>query len=156
MVRPASSSARSPRRVKTRGRYREAFMEVSAIRRSPRRAGTGNRGFTSSSRARPTIGAMPLQDLPTLRCPCGLRLAVPAEGTPGSHVEAGCECGRRLDLQRAERSWVPVGEIFAEGSVPVEGFSRGLRLERDAQRFWFPLVGGGGRRVNVHLVFSHC
>ncbi len=88
------------------------------------------------------------------KCPCGLPVALPVKGAPGTHLDVPCECGRRLDFRRAARGWVLAGEIFSEGSVPVEGFSRDLRQESDAQRFWFPLVERTGRRVHVHVVFS--
>jgi hypothetical protein len=76
---------------------------------------------------------------------------------PESHAtaEIACSCGRRLDFERAlSGAWAMVGELHPEGSVPVSGFSRELRLAPDAERFWFEFVDVLGRRTLVHIVFS--
>jgi hypothetical protein len=91
----------------------------------------------------------------TLSCECGLSIEEPRDPVePGRWVEVVCCCGRRLDLEHASGHWMVRGELVPEGSVPLEGFSRELRLQRDTQRFWFRDLDRAGRRSNVHVVFS--
>src|SRR5450755_2430270 len=93
----------------------------------------------------------------TRHCPCGRPVSTPdAASHPESEVSAeiACSCGRRLDFDRTPEGWVMFGELVPEGSVPVSGFSRELRLTPDAERFWFEFVDALGRRTPVHIVFS--
>jgi hypothetical protein len=92
-------------------------------------------------------------------CPCGRVIAYPdSEAGPVSSLpasaEIACSCGRRLDLECAGEGWRLEGVLVREGSVPVTGFSRDLRLAPDAERFWFESVDGLGRKTLVHIVFS--
>jgi len=90
-----------------------------------------------------------------LSCNCGLSIEEPPDAVDsGSWAEAACRCGRRLDLERVAGHWMVRGELVPEGSVPLEGFSRELRLQEDTQRFWFHDLDRAGRRSNVHVVFS--
>ncbi|MDQ6893246.1 MAG: hypothetical protein M3167_11285 [Acidobacteriota bacterium] len=90
-----------------------------------------------------------------LSCDCGLSIEEPRDAVDhGCRVEVACRCGRRLDLERVAGRWMVRGELVPEGSVPLEGFSRALRLREDTQRFWFHEVDRAGRRSNVHVVFS--
>ena len=41
-----------------------------------------------------------------------------------------------------------------EGSVPVSGFSRELRLAPNVERYWFSFALRGEIALPVHLVFS--
>ena len=91
----------------------------------------------------------------TLMCECG-RTAAPPRGADLSleWVEVGCACGRRLDLERTAGGWTVRTALVPEKSVPLDGFSRELRLREDTLRFWFQDFDGAGRRTNVHVVFS--
>jgi hypothetical protein len=44
--------------------------------------------------------------------------------------------------------------LRAEGSVPVSGFSRELRLAPNVERYWFSFALRGDVALPVHLVFS--
>lgn len=85
-------------------------------------------------------------------CACGLAIAAPS--SEGPWIEVRCLCGRRLELERADDRWVLRGDLVPEGSVPVEGFSRDLRLRPDTERFWFYGFDPAGKRRPVHVVFS--
>jgi hypothetical protein len=90
-----------------------------------------------------------------LMCECG-RTVSPPRGAELSRewVEVGCACGRRLDLERTAGGWTVRTALVPEKSVPLDGFSRELRLREDTLRFWFQDLDGAGRRTNVHVVFS--
>ncbi|MEO8431767.1 MAG: hypothetical protein ABI592_09690 [Acidobacteriota bacterium] len=89
----------------------------------------------------------------TTVCACGRPISPPVDAGTQDLVEVACACGRLIELRRSFDSWTVDGELHPEGSVPVGGFSRELRLQPDVERFWFPVNAAGGR-LNVHLVFS--
>jgi len=91
----------------------------------------------------------------TLSCECGRNIEEPDVAEPLQEwVEVECECGCRLDLERASAGWTVRTVLVPEGSVPLDGFSRDLRLRTDTQRFWFRDRDAAGRQSNVHVVFS--
>lgn len=53
-----------------------------------------------------------------------------------------------------EHCLCPQEPLVSEGSVPVAGFSRDLRLSPDVQRYWFSYALRGEVALPVHLVFS--
>lgn len=86
-------------------------------------------------------------------CPCGRQIPAPATQA-SSWAEVRCHCGRRLEFERNRERWILRGDLVPEGSVPVGGFSRELRLRPDTERFWFQTLDRVGRRMPVHIVFS--
>ena len=74
-------------------------------------------------------------------CSCGVHLDLESsELRRGARetIELACRrCGRRIEIQEDESGWTKKGELVPEGSVPVEGFSRELRLSPDVERYWF-------------------
>ena len=85
-------------------------------------------------------------------CACGKELSLP-EATAARHQEIACSCGRRTLYGLGWSGWTARAVLTPEGSVPVGGFSKGLRLEPDVQRFRF-LHRFGGASLPVHIVFS--
>jgi hypothetical protein len=95
---------------------------------------------------------------PSVDCSCGVHLDLsPSEihHDAKQTIELACgRCGRRIEIQEDERGWTKKGELVPEGSVPVAGFSRELRLSPDVERYWFEARDDLQRRTPVHIVFS--
>ncbi len=72
----------------------------------------------------------------------------------GGTADVTCSCGRVLDLERFGETWLIRGDLVPERSVPVGGFSRELRQQLDAERWWFEIQDMARRRTIVHIVFS--
>jgi hypothetical protein len=87
-----------------------------------------------------------------LQCACGQNLAAPEEPAVRDKTDLLCSCGRRLELRRGKGAWVIVASLTPERSVPISGFSREIREDPEAQRFFFshPI---GGAPMPVHIVY---
>lgn len=58
------------------------------------------------------------------------------------------------NIQHADHCLCDKEPLQKEKSVPVDGFSRALRLASDAERYWFSFALRGHVPVPVHIVFS--
>ena len=84
-------------------------------------------------------------------CVCGRLLEL--EGTDRAAEDLACLCGRRIELRRAGGFWVIAATLAPERSVPISGFSREIRLDPNAQRFYFS-HSIGGSEIPVHMIYS--
>jgi hypothetical protein len=89
----------------------------------------------------------------SLSCACGQRLAVPEEAAGREETDLLCSCGRRLELRREKGAWTIAATLTPERSVPISGFSREIREDPEAQRFFFSHFIGGAP-MPVHIVYS--
>jgi hypothetical protein len=87
-----------------------------------------------------------------LPCACGQILAVPEEAVR-EEMDWICSCGRRLELRREKGAWAIAATLTPERSVPISGFSREIREDPEAQRFFFSHFIGGAP-MPVHIVYS--
>jgi len=84
-------------------------------------------------------------------CVCGRLLEL--ERNDRAAVDLACLCERRIEVRRAGGSWLIAAMLAPERSVPISGFSRELRLDPRAQRFYFS-HSIGGSEIPVHIVYS--
>ena len=85
-------------------------------------------------------------------CPCGRGVAVPQEFAERSAINLVCSCGRRVELRRDGGSWTIAATLTPERSVPISGFSREIRSDPGAERFYFSHVIGD-TEIPVHIVY---
>ncbi len=89
----------------------------------------------------------------SLSCGCGQTLAVPEDAGGGQEIDLVCACGRNLELRREKGAWAITASLTPERSVPISGFSREIREDPEAQRFFFSHFIGGAP-MPVHIVYS--
>jgi hypothetical protein len=87
-------------------------------------------------------------------CLCGKLLTRDAPGAPADPREINCPCGRKYELAldlSGQATWSE--PLTPEARQPLAGFSRGLKLREDCQRYHFthPI---SGHWLPVHLLFS--
>jgi len=85
-------------------------------------------------------------------CACGETLAVREEAAGREETNLLCSCGRRLELRREKGAWAIAASLTPERSVPISGFSREIREDPDAERFFFS-HSIGGAPMPVHIVY---
>jgi hypothetical protein len=90
--------------------------------------------------------------MPSLACACGEPLAVPDEAAGPEETTMVCSCGRRLELRREKGAWAIAASLTPERSVPISGFSREIREDPEAERFFFSHMIGGAP-MPVHIVY---
>jgi hypothetical protein len=88
----------------------------------------------------------------SVACACGQTLAVPDETAGREETNLLCSCGRRLELRREKGAWAIAASLTPERSVPISGFSREIREDPEAQRFFFS-HSIGGAPMPVHIVY---
>jgi hypothetical protein len=88
----------------------------------------------------------------SLACACGQTLAVPEEAAGREKTDLLCSCGRTLELRREKEAWAIAATLTPERSVPISGFSREIREDPEAQRFFFSHLIGSAP-MPVHIVY---
>jgi len=79
-------------------------------------------------------------------------LALPDQAAEGERTNLLCSCCRRLELRREKGAWAIAASLTPERSVPISGFSREIREDPEAQRFFFShLIGSAS--MPVHIVY---
>jgi hypothetical protein len=110
--------------------------------------------FMFPSQARDTLVRMRnAADGSSDTCLCGKQLVQLEAGSAGRDREVPCSCGRKAVYELVGSRWTLRAILTPERSVPIEGFSRELRLLPDTERFWF-LHTIENASLPVHVVLS--
>jgi hypothetical protein len=88
----------------------------------------------------------------SVSCACGQTLVVANEAAGREETKLLCSCGRRLELRREKGAWTIAASLTPERSVPISGFSREIREDPEAERFFFSHTIGGAP-MPVHIVY---